>query len=104
MNVSLLCKWSWKLETKNGVWKQIINFKYLKNDSICIVKHKQTDSAIWFDLLKVRDIYLQGRNVEVGNGQKPYFGKISGYTMIPWKFFSLIYLLCAFKKISLLTR
>jgi len=104
MNISLLCKWLWKLETEDGVWQQIINFKYLKNDSICTVKHRQTNSAIWSDLLKIRDVYLQGRKMKVGNGQKTLFWKIYGCTMILWKFFFLIYLICAFKKISLLTR
>jgi hypothetical protein len=75
MNISLLCKWLWKLETENGVWQQIIKFKYLKNDSICTVKHRQTYSAIWSDLLNVRDIYLQRRNMNVGNGQKTLFWK-----------------------------
>jgi len=75
MNISLLCKWLWKLETDNGIWQQIIKYKYLKNDSIYTVKHRQTYSAIWSDLLKVRDIYLQGRNMNVENGQKTLFWK-----------------------------
>jgi len=39
------------------------------------VKHRQTDSAIWADLLKIRDIYLQGRKVIIGNGKKTLFWK-----------------------------
>jgi len=54
MNISLLCKWLWKLEKEDGLWQQIIKFKYIKNASICTVKHRQNDSAIWTDLLKIR--------------------------------------------------
>jgi hypothetical protein len=61
MNVSLLTKWWWKLYNEEGIWQKIIKFKYLKNKSILDVSHKQSDSAIWADLLKVKNIYLQGR-------------------------------------------
>jgi hypothetical protein len=30
------------------------------------------DSAMWYDLLKIRDIYLQGRKMQIGNGEKLY--------------------------------
>lgn len=33
------------------------------------VKHKQTDSPIWADLIKVKNIYLQGRKMKVKNGK-----------------------------------
>jgi hypothetical protein len=29
MNISLLCKWWWKLEKEDGLWQQIIRHKYL---------------------------------------------------------------------------
>jgi len=41
------------------MWQEIVKFKYIKEDSICTVKHRQSDSPIWADLLKVRKIYLQ---------------------------------------------
>jgi hypothetical protein len=47
MNLSLLCKWWWKLENEFGMWQEIVKYKYLKKDSIVSVKHKQTDSPIW---------------------------------------------------------
>jgi hypothetical protein len=58
MNLSLLCKWLWKLDREVGLWQQIVKHKYLKNDTISSVKHKQSDSPIWADLLKVRDLYI----------------------------------------------
>jgi hypothetical protein len=43
--------------------------KYLKKDTLSSVKHKQSDSPIWTDLLKVRDLYIQGRRFIVGDGK-----------------------------------
>jgi len=75
MNIGLLCKWWWKLDTEDGLWQQIIRFKYLKNNSICSVKHKQNDSAIWAELLKVKDVYLQGRKMVISDGSNTLFWK-----------------------------
>lgn len=73
MNISLLCKWWWKLESEDGLWQKIIKYKYMKRDSVCTVKHRQTDSPIWADLLKIRHIYLQGKRMCVNNGIKTLF-------------------------------
>jgi hypothetical protein len=75
MNISLLCKWWWRLETKDGLWQKIIRYKYLRNKSVCSVKHKQTNSAIWSDLLKIKDIYLQGKVMKLKNGNTTLFWK-----------------------------
>ena len=56
MNISLLCKWWWKLDNEDGLWQQIIHVKYLNGKSICVVSHRQTDSAMSSGLLKIRDI------------------------------------------------
>jgi hypothetical protein len=37
MNMSLLCKWWWLLETGSGLWKDIVNLKYVKQDPICSI-------------------------------------------------------------------
>jgi hypothetical protein len=68
LNISLLCKWWWKVEKEDGLWQQIVKFKYLRNSSILEVKHKVSDSPMWSDLLKIKDIYLQGRGISVKNG------------------------------------
>jgi len=46
MNISLLCKWWWKLEMEEGLWQEIVKFKYLKNQSIHEVGHKLNDSNV----------------------------------------------------------
>jgi len=73
MNLGLFCKCWWKLEREEGLWQEIVKSKYLHNKSIVSVTHKQTDSPIWYDLLKVRDIYLQGRGIRFKNGGKTRF-------------------------------
>jgi hypothetical protein len=37
------------------------------------VNHKATDSPIWSDLLKIKEVYLQGRGVEIRNGLNTRF-------------------------------
>jgi hypothetical protein len=73
MNISLLCKWWWRLEKEEGLWQQILNHKYMKDQTIHDVMHKLNDSSIWSDLLKVKDIYLQGRSIVVSNGEQTRF-------------------------------
>lgn len=68
MNISLLCKWWWKLENEDGLWQQIVKFKYMRKKSIHDVEHKLNDSPMWSDLLKVKDIYLQGRGISTRMG------------------------------------
>ena len=73
MNISLLCKWWWKLEREEGLWQQIVTYKYMRDKTIYDVNHGLNDSPMWSDLLKVKDIYLQGRNMQIGNGEKTCF-------------------------------
>lgn len=70
MNISLLCKWWWKLEKEEGLWQEIVKFKYLRKKNIHNVVHQLNDSPTWHGLLKVKDIYLQGRGVEIKKGDK----------------------------------
>lgn len=70
MNISLLCKWWWKLDKESGIWQDIIRAKYLRNCLLSTVKHKLDDSPVWRDLLKVRHIYLRGRKSKANSGEK----------------------------------
>jgi hypothetical protein len=55
LNLSLLCKWCWKLETEKGIQQDIIGAKYLSGESICFVDQRHhDDSPIWANLLKAR--------------------------------------------------
>jgi hypothetical protein len=67
-NISLLCKWWWKLDTHQGLWEDIVKAKYLRNKSLATVECRFNDSPGWKALLKVKDTYLVGRKTKLGNG------------------------------------
>lgn len=92
MNLSLLCKWWWKLEKGEGTWQEIVQKKYVKNYPIAQLKRKPGNSQVWNDLLKVRPFYLQGRTMLVGNGQHTDFWNDIWYGAVPLKRNSLGYL------------
>jgi len=68
MNVSLLCKWWWKLEHEEGIWQDIVRQKYMKNTCVFQVRHKSSNSLVWNDLIKVKNIYIKGRVLILGDG------------------------------------
>ena len=69
LNVSLLCKWWWRLESEEGLWQEVVKKKYGIEHGIWRIARRQNDSAIWKDLLKVKHIYLQGRVMMVNSGE-----------------------------------
>jgi len=75
MNISLLCKWWWKLEREEGLWQTIVKYKYFRKDNIYSGSHKLNDSSIWYDLLKIKDVYLLGRDLCIKNGCQTRFWK-----------------------------
>jgi hypothetical protein len=72
-NISLMCKWWWKLEDGVGPWQDFMWKKYLRNSGIYTAAHKQKDSALWSDMLHVKDLYLCGRKMQVGDGARTHF-------------------------------
>ena len=100
MNISLLCKWWWKLEMENGLWQEIIKGKYLHNDTVGSVKHRMDDSPIWRDLLKIKHIYLKGRIMKVKNGKCTSFWTDTWLCDKPLCSLSPSYLICVVTKPS----
>lgn len=47
--------------------------KYVKSSWVAQLKHKQTNSPVWNDLLKVKEIYLSSRVMALGNGENSDF-------------------------------
>lgn len=101
MNISQLAKWWWKLEQEEGLWQEIVKFKYMHNKSVFSVTQKATDSPMWCDLLKVRDIYLQGRGISIKNGE------ITRFWCDPWLYdkslmliMPTLFLLCDQKEVT----
>jgi hypothetical protein len=75
MNISLLCKWWWKLENEDGMWQEVVRNKYMLGETVGTVKHMLDNSPTWTDLLKTKNIYLRGRKVETENGKMTLFWK-----------------------------
>jgi hypothetical protein len=86
LNISLMCKWWWRLETEEGLWQDIVKYKYLNNKSIHEVGHRINDSPMWSDLLKVKGIYLQGRGVTFRRGN------LTRFWFDPWVYKEPLYL------------
>jgi hypothetical protein len=54
-NISLMCKWWYKLEKQGDLWQRIMRKKYMRGKHIRFVKMKSSDSPCWRNLLKVKD-------------------------------------------------
>jgi hypothetical protein len=76
---------------ESGLWQDIVSYKYLRKDSVTTVKHKQSDTPIWANLIQIRDIYLQGRKKCVKMAKLPWFGRILGYIMLLCALYTLTY-------------
>jgi hypothetical protein len=97
MNLSLLCKWWWKLEVESGLWQKIVKYKYLKKDSIVSVKHKQTDSLPYGLILsRLREYNYRVERGVLNMENQPCRGKTLGCMMIfyiPCHLISLSYVI-----------
>jgi hypothetical protein len=72
-NISLMCKWWWKLEHGSSPWQDLMEQKYLRGGGIYYTKYIPGDSPLWKDMLQVKHIYLKGRRMKVGNGRTTSF-------------------------------
>ena len=73
------------MEACQGIWQTIVMKKYVKDKNIAQLKVKPVNSPVWNDLLKIKDIYLKGRVMCVGNGQFTDFLRDSWCGMISLK-------------------
>jgi hypothetical protein len=39
MNISLLCKWWWKLDNEDGLWQDVVRNKYMLGEAVGTVRH-----------------------------------------------------------------
>jgi hypothetical protein len=46
MNISLLCKWWWKFEKREGMWQDIVRKKYRVRGGIATLKYKPSNSPV----------------------------------------------------------
>jgi len=73
MDISLLSKWWWKLETEDGIWQTLVTNKYIKNWLVSTIPPRLDDSPVGKDLLKFKHIYLAGKKVEAQDGENAIF-------------------------------
>ena len=73
MNISLLCKWWWKLEHEQGLWQDIVKKKYLKKSCLSLLKKSPKNSLVWNQLILVKDLYTSGRKISMGRGDSTSF-------------------------------
>jgi len=57
-NKCLLSKWLFKLINEDGLWRNLLRQKYLKNHTLSKVSSKPGDSHFWSGLMKVKDTFL----------------------------------------------
>jgi hypothetical protein len=68
MNLSLPCKWWWKLENGEGLWQEIVKKKYKIKGGIATLRYNPKNSPVWNDMIRIKDYYLAGRQIIIGNG------------------------------------
>jgi len=73
MNITLLCKWWWKLETEGGNLARNCQTEIYKTNCLPHLKYSPRNFPLWNDLLKVKDVYLKGRNMVIGKGKSTDF-------------------------------
>jgi len=97
MNVSLLCKWWWKIEFEEGLWQDVVRTKYQQGESVGFVKHR--DSLVWADLIKIKHIYLEGRVMKTRNGKQTFFWFDKWLLDKPLCFLPVLFDICQSKNI-----
>jgi hypothetical protein len=72
-----------------------MRLKYLRGKGIYFAKNRPGDSPLWSDMLKVRDLYLCGRRMRVGNGLLTSFWGDSWCSTSPLKdMFPVLFDIC----------
>jgi hypothetical protein len=90
-----LCKWWWKLESGDGLWQKLVKAKYKITHDIWTVRIKVNDSPVWGNLLKIKEIYLKGRTMIIGDGKSTDFWHESWCGTKPlYEHFTLLFLVC----------
>jgi hypothetical protein len=77
-NKCLLSKWLFKILTEEGMWQQLINNKYIKNQTLAQVEAKPSDSPFWKGLMHVKDDFLKEELLNWEMEKTFDFGKMSG--------------------------
>jgi hypothetical protein len=94
-NVSLLCKWIWRLENEEGLWQDLIKAKYLKKCTFSQCKPSPSHSHFWSGLVAIKDIFYSCCKRVLGDGRKTLFWEDSWVEHQPLcRSFPRLYNLC----------
>lgn len=101
MNVSLLCKWLWKLENTDGAWQRILRKKYLQKQTLSQAESSRGTSQFWSGLMKVKDLFYNHCTRILGSGKQTRFWEDVWYKedSLDSKF-SRLYNLCFNKNVT----
>jgi hypothetical protein len=57
MNIALLAKGLWNFFNYNGIWQQILERKYLRQQILCQAIAKNGDSHFWQGLMEIKPLF-----------------------------------------------
>jgi hypothetical protein len=72
-NKCLLSKWIFKLLNEDGVWKQMLEKKYLKGKTLSQVERRKGDSDFWSGLMEVKKLVLDRGRFQVQDDTQTRF-------------------------------
>jgi hypothetical protein len=55
------------------MWQDIVRKNYRVRGGIATLKYKPSNSPVWNDLIKIKNLYMYGRVVKIGNGEDTDF-------------------------------
>lgn len=73
MNIFLLSKWIWKLETGDGIWQEEIRRKYCNRKLLVSIEHKPGQSHFIHGLITYKKVVYRYYRKQVGNGRNTRF-------------------------------
>lgn len=73
MNIALLGKWIWNLETSDGMWQQLIRQKYLFKNILAATKLRPGASHFWQGIMDVKNSFFKFCTKKPGDGKNTLF-------------------------------
>uniref|UniRef100_A0A452ZZZ2 Reverse transcriptase zinc-binding domain-containing protein n=1 Tax=Aegilops tauschii subsp. strangulata TaxID=200361 RepID=A0A452ZZZ2_AEGTS len=73
MNIALLSKWLWRIQTEEGgLWLQIIRGKYLRGQLLAFAS-RSGGSQFWQSVMSLLPILRIGTSIQIGSGAATLF-------------------------------
>lgn len=72
-NVSMLCRWIWRLKNEEGDWQNLVRAKYLKRGTFTQCKPNAAHSHFWAGIIEAKKWSYSCCQRIVGDGRKTRF-------------------------------